>query len=368
MSGHTVVILGAGASYTYGLPLGKGLVDRIRDLLPNSATTELNGVSKTLYAQICEDAHLLKAWQSQSHRDPIYALFEFRARLVHSDPRSIDEFLSRDFQLVTPVFRQIGKLAIAHVIATSEVASIFEQLERSDDPMKDHWYRYLWKDCLNDRCRTLDDLKAKKLRFVSFNYDRSLEYFLASRIAATYLTPPGDALADSRHQAWRTTGLQEINQIFQITHPYGTLGSLLAVPYGNPNNPQNHGKHMAREIRVINEERVDEEDGFSDAKKWVAEASRVVFLGFSYDPTNMQRLGLATGLPRRRASNSGIHHCELFPLTYGLERAERETLRKFYFVEHFPPATAHPMTWNPRNDEYALSEVHQNMSITQYLR
>lgn len=364
MPGYTVLILGAGASLAYGLPLGKGLVEKICVLLPSSAQSHTNYKVGALYDQLRGNPAISQAWDALSGHDLVYALIEFRQRLIESDPKSIDEFLSRDFGAATKVFRQIGKLSIAHVIAAHESESAFQSVEQA--PSQDHWYRYLWQDCLNAGSRSLDDLKAKRLRIVSFNYDRSLEYFLGKRIAAAHLAQPDRLLDPTKARTWAAKGFKEVENNLQITHPYGTLGPLSEVPYGDTDNPRYHGANMAQRIRVIGEERENSEDSFALARTWIDEASNVVFLGFSYDATNMNRLGLSNGLIHRRPPSNLPQICDVFPLTHGLERAERIHLFSKYFSTHFDQNVE--VVRNPSNDRTSLSELHKEISIIQYLR
>lgn len=364
MSGYTVLVLGAGASLAYGLPLGKGLIENICALLPGSDASYMGDKANSLFNQLSGYREAAKSWHAISGKELSYALIEFRQRLIESDPKSIDEFLARDFGDATAVFRQIGKLSIAHVIAASESAGAFD-IDLTN-PSKDRWYRYLWQDCLNAGSRSLDDLKAKKLRIVSFNYDRSLEYFLGKHIAATYLSNPGRLLDPAKVRTWALDGFKEVESNLQITHPYGTLGSLSAVPYGDTNNPQYHGVDMAQCIRVIGEERSDKGDSFAQARNWISEATRVVFLGFSYDSMNMERLGLDTGLTRQISTSESVISREVFPLTYGLERAERMKLYSQYFAGHFQSNPE--WLYESANDRLPFSEMHHNISITDYLR
>jgi hypothetical protein len=135
MSGYTVLILGAGASQAYGFPLGRGLVDAIAAFLPSNDTGRMDERAMVLYSLLCQDQILAAAWNKCSGKDFSYALIEFRRRLVESDPKSIDEFLSRDFGPATSVFRQIGKLSIASVIARQESETSFEEIKH--DPSRD---------------------------------------------------------------------------------------------------------------------------------------------------------------------------------------------------------------------------------------
>jgi hypothetical protein len=361
MSGHTALILGAGASLNYGLPLGSQLVEKICQLLPSPDAQHMSPEANLLYNALANDRDSVIAWQNFSRKELSYALIEFRSRLIESDPKSIDEFLSRDFSDANPLFRLIGKLCIAHVIASCEsIHAIESGMATNDTP--DHWYRYLWQDCLNNGSPGLEALTKKKLKIISFNYDRSLEYFLGRRIAATYLTPPGTTLGSSTAEKWAAAGFQRVEKDFDITHPYGTLGSLLAVPYGSKNNFQYHGKVIANGIRVIGEERNDE-DGFDTAKKWIANAQHVVFLGFSFDATNMQRLGLASGLAPKYLSEDGHVIREVFPMTFGFQHNERQILVNRYFKE---------FAWESHlvssGNSLPVSQPSFNPPITNYLR
>lgn len=360
MSGYTALILGAGASLNYGLPLGSQLVEKICQLLPSSDSQYMGDEANLLYNVITNDKESVLAWRKISRKDLSFSLVEFRHRLIESAPKSIDEFLSRDFGLANPLFRLIGKLAIAHVIASCESVSAIER--GGANQTHDHWYRYLWQDCLNNGILGLDKLRAKKLRIISFNYDRSLEYFLGRSIAATYLTPPGTILAPELVNKWADAGFKEVESNVAITHPYGTLGGLSTIPYGSTNNFQYHGKAMADGIHVIGEDR-QSMGGFEIAREWITGAQYVVFLGFSFDATNMERLGLASGLPISYLSEAGHVMREAFPMTYGLERAERFSLVDHYFKK---------FEWGKGlvsiANELPVSQPSFNPPITTYLR
>ncbi len=330
MSGYTALILGAGASLNYGLPLGSGLVDKICQLLPSTDSSYMGDEANSLHNFLASDRESVLAWSKVSKKELSYSLIEFRQRLIESAPKSIDEFLSRDFGDANPIFRRIGKLAIAHVIASCEDVENFTN--SASNSHQDHWYRYLWQDCLNSRAQSIDDVRQKKIKIISFNYDRSLEYFLGRSIAATYLAKAGTLLDPAAINQWANTGFKEVESSFDITHPYGTLGSLTAIEYGSQNNFRYQGAAMADGIRVIGEER-NGQDNFKKARDWIASAQRVVCLGFSFDQTNMARLGLDSGLSLSYMSEVGYVTREVSPMTYGFAQAERIRLVDRYFKE-----------------------------------
>lgn len=364
-------MLGAGASFAYGLPLGIGLLGDISKLLarpmnrPGSTDRD-----NALYWQL-RHSPTIEADNFSKNTDINSSLLAFCQSLREQDPTSIDTYLSQDFGPNTLLFRSIGKLAIAHVISSAESVKRFSQIEIPGSEMQKnnaHWYRYLWQECLAKDIQTLAQLKAKKLRIVSFNYDRSLEYYLGRKIAARFLATPGQFLAPEKSQEWAADGFSAVEQNLQITHPYGTLGSLLRVPYGNADNALKHGQDMANEINVIGEHRENGPDGFAEARDWIEHASRIVFLGFSYDPTNMKRLGLEQGLRSKLKIPDVYGSKDLFPLTRGFLRHERKRLRSKYFGEFWQAPADIQSLETPVDDRLPLSETHQNMEITEYLR
>jgi hypothetical protein len=357
MSDYTVLVLGAGASLPYGLPLGKGLLQKISADLPKDYNTPLSTGISTLYNDICSDPKFMASIQSMKLKEPYHALIEFNQRLLESLPKSIDEFLSRNFENANDAFQVIGKRVIARAIASGETTPTSEYENTNDD-----WYRYLWQECLNANSRSYDEVKSKRIRIISFNYDRSLEYYLGRKLAASYFAPPGTDFSIEKVGKWAKEGFEAIeSNDFYITHPYGTLGSLTKIPYGWKNNDRDSGKEMALNINVISEVRKHSTD-FSKAQEWLQGAKKVVFLGFSYDETNMERLGLSSGLPRCIQTNQSINSRQVFPLTYGLERAERLALTRKYFSDFEFEVD------RPSNDYSPISETHQSMQITQYLR
>jgi hypothetical protein len=89
-------------------------------------------------------------------------------------------------------------------------------------------------------------------------------------------------------KAWQRIGIQ---------HVYGKLGefdfslSTNARPY----NQTVDGISLniaAKAIQIVPEARTD--DTFQLVRKWFVEAKQIIFLGFGFDPLNVERLGLAS--------------------------------------------------------------------------
>ena len=154
----TLLVLGAGASRPYGLPLGSELTDTLcrwawvpppENAEPVKLIVECGGTVREL-VQFCRAFH--------------------RSLLP-----SVDAFLTHRQDMA-----EVGKLAIAYVLPA---------MERPEDEQwfigEDHWYRHLWNR-LREECGGAQDILNNQLRVITFNYDRSLEYALYRAIRYTF--------------------------------------------------------------------------------------------------------------------------------------------------------------------------------------
>ncbi len=182
-----------------------------------------------------------------------------------SDQRSIDSFLEH-----RPEFLDVGKAAIASYLLPYETMTrLF--------PNSDTWYGYLL-DRLPPQLEALEG----RLAVVTFNYDRTLEHYLFTALVNRY----------NRSAAEARAALAAI----PIHHVYGSLGPLpvdanpdgQAVAFGEPIGPGTLTR-SASTIRIIHERELSNE-GLEGAHQVLREAERVIFLGFGYDRTNLDRL------------------------------------------------------------------------------
>ena len=139
----------------------------------------------------------------------------------------------------------------------------------------------------------------EKISVITFNYDRSLEHYVFENLYGL--------LENSGIQ--RKELADVINHI-PFIHVYGSLGKLPwqvgvygNAPYlmgGNPSFVQYGGsdtppftsrKDFLKVIQLMYEERKSNPEILA-AKKLIAEADRIFFLGFGYDPINLEILGL----------------------------------------------------------------------------
>lgn len=146
-----------------------------------------------------------------------------------------------------------------------------------DLSIPDHWYKYLLNQITTD---DWDSFDPSWLSVVSFNYDRSLLHFLETTL---------------RHH-YRKDRLEVLERLkkMQFVHVYGSLGDLLnGPPFGGHTDPEGFADSVqtaAKDLLVIPEGR-DDAESVVKARTLISEASKIGFLGFGFDQTNIRRLG-----------------------------------------------------------------------------
>lgn len=249
----TLFILGAGASKPFGYPTGKKLRGEI------------------LFNPQHED-DIVRAYNTKN--DPMVEKMhrnssaEFKQQFERSGDYSIDSFLEHRSK-----FMDIGKIYIAKVLMS------YEQ-DRSLRNGEDNWYMYLL-----DRIKApFERLCDNNVSFVTFNYDRSLEYFLFEAIKSKSGKGSSECTEKMRH--------------FPVVHLYGQLDPL---PWQHPDGKEYSSAEnildrliaAPENIKLISGERdVEKSAFFQKAYKLIEQAERIFFLGFSFDETNLSRLNL----------------------------------------------------------------------------
>lgn len=254
---RTVLILGAGASMPLTYPSGHGL---LTEVVKGFAWDGLPDVDHPLV---------------KFGFDP-KEIHKFRRALVHSGRQSVDGFLEHQ-----PNFVEIGKAAIAwHLIRFENPNALFDPAF----PRKngENWYPYL----LDQITTNFDRLAENKLSIITFNYDRSLEHFLYTALCNAYPRPSSEVC-------------ESLSKI-PIIHVHGRLDPL---PHEATDGrryscdlPQNYAatiKRAAAGIKIIHEIKdADNDPNFTKAHQLVAQAEYICFLGFGYNPSNIERLRL----------------------------------------------------------------------------
>ena len=259
----TVLILGAGASAPYGFPVGYDLFVKIRD----------------------------RDFQDSPLRDPDFAeIFEaevsdFRRALSRSGRHSVDAFL--EYQTGGTV--ELGKRLIAcTLIPVEDEAILFAPKVLGDHNRS--WYQHLF-EALRTRP---GDFGTNKLSVITFNYDRSLEHFIASALESSYGKSPEMAL-------------QELQKI-EIIHLHGSLGEYGKMgPRYSPELTIAAMERAMSSIRIVHQAiDIDTDHLFVEARRVLSQAEKVVVLGFGFLPENVERLRLDV-IPKGVAVDSSAY-------------------------------------------------------------
>jgi hypothetical protein len=243
-----VLVLGAGASAHLGYPLGGALTQQICD-------TACGG-----YVQdgLCTNEE--------------GAAF---TNLLQASDLTIDQLLER-----FPVYSRLGKAAIVYAIRRYEDIAMLHNRNRQN------WYRELRSLLLDESGKW----RAHRTAIVTFNYDRSIEAFLAHWLAA--------GRAKSLAHAF-----ESVQGGVSINHLYGTAGKPGIEPYGSSIRAADAAR-LSEEIYTMFEERAGSkaQEQFAAARDTINSSERVLFLGFGFDKSNLERLGVDWSRFKERGS------------------------------------------------------------------
>jgi hypothetical protein len=244
---QVVLVLGAGASHPYGFPVGPELVDKIKGI--QDSQSELAAFTTCTGGK----------WDHSTIR-------KFCDELRLSSWLSIDRFLQR-----RPELADIGKATIAFQLL---------QHERRGDlnsPGERKWYQYFYNYILNPV--SPEQFGDNQLAVITYNYDRSFEQYLFDALQSGFnLTHDGAALAVSK---------------IPFVHVHGSFGD---VP-GAGAEPRLYQTDRSDIFRATKRMHIVSDDVASSGvltkcDQVLRQATHVVFLGFGYDPVNVERLGL----------------------------------------------------------------------------
>lgn len=305
ITNKTVLVLGAGASVPFGFPSGQVLFDIIRFFLnPGYPRYPGNGLSISQWLPSHLEWSLPESFKMLNSVFSKESLDAFGGKIYKSGEESIDAFL--EYQ--TGEFLEIGKAAIAAVmLAFEREAALFQDFMkkrlqtsfkegREKDGTENNWYQLLWRAL----SAPFEEFGNNQLRVVTFNYDRSLEYYLFTCLKNKYPDKKDGEYA---------------NLICPIVHIHGSLGALqwqiagisdiinnfvpYNVMYENETDKDESRLHKlirpsvfqtARNSITVIHESEDETPELVTARKWIKESQRLIFLGFGYHETNVKRL------------------------------------------------------------------------------
>lgn len=247
LSKSTVLVLGAGASKPYDFPTGLELSSCIFDQLTGPGYAPYNNLREFFGFGDNE-------------------IGRFREAFYFSGKNSVDAFLEHRTE-----FLAIGKAATAAVLVGYENPwKVF----RYDNQ---NWLRYLY----NNLNTSFEEFRSNKLAIVTFNYDRVIEFFFYELLKNTYGKTDDEC--------------RSVLEKIPIIHLHGQLGSMpwqseLARPFGPERDPTSL-RIAAEGIKIVHEDISDGRDkDFERAKGLMKTANQVLFMGFGYNKTNIDRL------------------------------------------------------------------------------
>ncbi len=267
MRKKTLIVVGAGASAEYGMPVGPELRTRVRNLLSGINDGTLLDPPNAYYRAVAQIGGSVRGLTDAATK----------ARDAINFRPSIDQFLSdfRDDEILVKLCR----LAIANEILACEHRSTLRMLSDKDPEnrnaaflhMAETWLGVFFQRQIAGLSPDHAGGALKDCSFLVFNYDRCLELYLQN--ALTY------AFGITREAA------RAIVDEVPLVHVYGSLGTLPGgmrhhtdLEFGNIEHAALD--EVAQRIQTFSEQ--PPEDLVDRIKALVGDAEQVLFIGYSY--------------------------------------------------------------------------------------
>ncbi|MGO6685661.1 hypothetical protein [Rhizobium leguminosarum] len=271
----TVFIIGAGASAEFGMPVGSKLTEQIKQ----------NCKFRFEYGNLQEGAMPIFDYYRNTYdlRDPtkaqeVQARFDLMAQIRRSIDmaESIDEYIFRYSD--NPLVAEVGKLHIAYAIAKAERECLLGETQQFSsnnitfDNLNKTWIYTFAKALMNGVKATEIETIGNNITIICFNYDRCIEHYLEHAICQAYM---GVSLERAR----------KIVSKMDIIHPYGDLGPLDEVPFGQ----QDRLWDMSQNLITWSETKRNVQIA-ADIDYAIRNAQTLVFMGFAFAKQNMDLL------------------------------------------------------------------------------
>jgi hypothetical protein len=270
----TLFVIGAGAGFDIGMPVGRTLADDIARRVGVSVRHD------RLWDTATADKELALCFFERGDRNSREYARAFK--LIHDGvllANSIDDFLNvhdGDPQVVS-----VGKTAIVRSILNAERhSSLYVEVSLHDTKLdvariRDTWLvKFIQTLVPGRKVHEVEDA-LQNVSFINFNYDRCLEYFLRHALTLAYGVTTKQAAS--------------IVASADIIHPYGSVGTLESVPFGQPEFATLDYRDLSVAIKTYTE-RIEERSILERMQTAIKEAECVVFLGFAYHKQNMALL------------------------------------------------------------------------------
>ena len=314
---NALLIVGAGVSAPFGVPMGAQMIPRIRQGI-HAGREYVYGregrMSQELLRYIQSTYRGTQQFWEQPHWGVVLARHDTPA-ISATDTDSLNRDMSKlralidlldgqtsetidDFIVENPTYSEILKACIAVEIAKStytynsspreivpdKLASRF--LADKEGRPRRNWI-HLLINLVRQAIRTGQLKDGQKIRIVSFNYDGILEAVLADQFQNTERPYP------------------PYTEFFEIIHPHGLCGDLNQSPIKSPTQLF----EWAQNICVVNEQNIQNETvkkARATANEWIKNASQVYAVGFAFAAPNCDLIGMRKPPP---GGGRHLHYC-----------------------------------------------------------
>lgn len=296
----TTFIIGAGASYELGFPLGHDLKPEISKLLQITGDG-MRGYS-FLNHQIYMTVNTLSEKAPNNKQQELQKYLNAGMQITKALPQaiSIDNLIN---DLNNEYVSRLAKLAITICIMNAETECENKYLTNNDGELKwveleKVWLHKFHQLLIHDRETTELEALFNNINFIIFNYDRTIEFFLA-KFLINYFN-------------LKINYVHELLSKVNFHHPYGQVGKLdwqnLEMPthnFGDNNRKQLY--EISKSILTFSEQ-IEDENRMSGIHQAIKTADQLVFLGFAFHKSNMDLLQTDGAKKKQRifATVSGI--------------------------------------------------------------
>lgn len=304
---RTVFVIGAGASFEVGLPIGSELLIRIARAL-NFSFDRQN--LKTGDSEILQALKIILNEGREAKALNEHILSAHQLRRSAKQGLSIDNIIEA---LEDDKVELVGKLGIAKIIIEAENGSRFFKHENGFPDRLDFskfsecWYGSLVKVMTENLKKSDIPLIFDNIEIVNFNYDRCLEHFLPLALAEYYGVDPNQ--------------FRELMPKLKMHRPYGRVGRLPwqagdgpAVPFGR-SWPEDIAS-VANQIRTFSETIEDGEE-LEEIRTAMETADRIIFLGFAFHRQNLRLIAREIPL-----------HTEILATAYNISESDKNVIRR----------------------------------------
>ncbi|WP_454758803.1 hypothetical protein [Caulobacter segnis] len=300
----TVFVIGAGASFEVGLPVGTTLLETI---------VGLTHITFDHWQQKSGDPQIVEALKLLLNEGREVTLLNEHLNAGRKLGRSAQQAISIDNvidALEDPQIERIGKLGIARAILKAEADS--PQFRPDPDThildlrrFRDTWYSSLTKLLCEGVRKSQIDSVFNNIEVINFNYDRCLENYLQHSISDYFCVNVEEARAAMEHLV--------------VHRPYGMVGRLPwrsgegdGVNFGSGGAQQLAS--VAQQIRTFTEQ-IEEGERLEAMRRAIAGADRIVFLGFAFHRQNVALI-----------SADIDDHTEVLATTFGISHSDQQVI------------------------------------------